>query len=301
MNTSLFQENPIRNYPSKMINSVAFSPIDSSLAAGLFYKNIQVWDTEGGEQTLSTGGATAQSLAYNPINGSLAAGLHSNNIKIWDTQGNEQTLTTRNPVEDLAFSPINGTLAAVIGSSRIKVWRQLQGKGRTLYKSRSNANSVAFNPIDGSLAAAFGNLGGRGAAIKIWDVAGREIETINTDEQVRSVTFSRDGFLAAGLGNGNVTIWDTQRRIKQILTTDSIMANSVAFSPRDDSLVAGLGNGKIKIWNRGTEQTLLTGAGFVTDISFSPHGLLAAGLENGVKVWAPASTGRATKPARTPS
>ena len=108
-------------------------------------------------------------------------------------------------------------------------------------------------------------------------------------DRVRSVSFSLDGTLATGSGDGTIRLWDVAAR--QNITTlrhgDRVL--SVSFSP-DGTLASGSEDGTVKLWDVVTQQDIATLEGHaytVWSVSFSRDGsTLATGSGDGtVKLW----------------
>ena len=109
-------------------------------------------------------------------------------------------------------------------------------------------------------------------------------------DSVSSVSFSPDGVLASGSGDGSVMLWDvtTQQNIGT-LEGHTSGVSSVAFSPDGVTLATGSWDGTV-IWDVATQQDIGTLEGHtsgVSSVAFSPDGVtLATGSWDGtVKLW----------------
>ena len=114
---------------------------------------------------------------------------------------------------------------------------------------------------------------------------------VPTDFRVRSVAFSPDGKLAAGLEDGTIIVWDAQDGSEIQTTTDhKDSVYSLAFSPDGQWAASGSADGVMYLWNAsdGTINRRLEGhAHGVFSLAFSTDSttLASGGDENTLIVW----------------
>ena len=151
--------------------------------------------------------------------------------------------------------------------------------------------AVAFSPDGQRLAVA------SGIGVWLYEVAtSRAMALLRTASPVYSVGISRDGAtVAAGLGNGQVELWEMERgTLIGTLEQSRMWVTAVAFSPDGRSLAAGSEDQIIKLWDVETQAPVATwevakkGNGLgSTLVDFSPDGtMLVSGFDDGtVRLW----------------
>ncbi len=244
------------------------------------------------EPTILRHSGRVNTVAFSPMNSSLlASGTEHNIIKLWNLR-EETVTTLRGhtgTVNSVAFSPDGQLLASGSDDWTFKLWdvnqpRNIATLGHITDRTRSQIKAVAFSP-DGRLLAT------AGWNVKLWDVSKQtEIANLRNDTWVWTVAFSHDGqYLAAGDGSGTVNIWHVQnRQVIARLTGDTNSVYSVKFSP-DNRLLASSGyEGHIKLWDVANWELIgtLSSTGTVHEIDFSIDGkMLASTGHESVTLW----------------
>ena len=150
-------------------------------------------------------------------------------------------------------------------------------------------HTVAFSP-DGTILASSAGNGGKGAAIKIWDIAAKKNIATIEGAQASTVAFSPDGTILIS-AEGDIKLWDVATRTN-IATlkghTDPVMA--AALSPDGRTLASASWDQTVKLWDVVTRRNIATLKGHtdvVHSVSFSPDGtILASGAyDTTVKLW----------------
>lgn len=242
--------------------------------------------------TILDHGGSIRSVAFSPVDNSLvaSAGGHDS-IKLWDLQENTvKTLTGhKDKVNSVAFSPDGKLLVSGSEDSTIKIWdvsqwQNIETREPITIQIRSPVHTVTFHP-NGQLLATSGR------HAQLLDINNQtEVATLQHDEWVWVVAFSRDGrYLATDDGAGTtVKVWDIQQRqIATILGGHTADINFVKFSPDGRVLATSSWDGEVRLWSvsnwelRGTLHNNGTAA-----IDFSADGRVLVSAGSGeVTLW----------------
>lgn len=216
-----------------VVNTVAFSPDGTLVASGGRDKLIKLWEVKTGSLVRNLVGHTASvfSLAFTPDGRTLASGAGDGTLKLWD-------VTDVPPARQLAFARNGG---------EVRCWRYLKDSRRLLiggwWYVRIGDNGPTglvdlWDVANGKLERTIGPHGHRVDAlslsaderwlvtgaddgtVKLWDfAAGTEVRShfqplpenkrLINGPIVYAVSISPDGSAyAAGLGNGELIVWD---------------------------------------------------------------------------------------------
>jgi len=285
----------------KKVESVAFSPDGSLVAAGLFLE-ARLWRVADGDLVRSIDkGHTAEDLAFTPDGALLAAGLTSGGVQVSRVaDGTEVQRVHRGFNNRVAFSPDGRLLATGNRDGLVWLWRAEDGEQLAELAAPIDEwiAALAFAP-DGETVAA----GHWDGTVHLWRAAdGSLLHTLapETDYcRADGLAFSPDGRLLAVAGARSerehvVKVWTVSNgRLDKDLELPR-EAKDVAFSPDGRWLAAGSAAG-ITLWEmpdgilRATldHVTEAEETDWVTSVAFSPDStLLAAGRWIGIlELW----------------
>ena len=115
---------------------------------------------------------------------------------------------------------------------------------------------------------------------------------MGTGVSAYSVAYRPDGrFLAAGMSNGDILIWDTETRgsSPRLGKREAGGVWALAYSPDGQFLASSGSDNQIHIWNPGggTEKTLTGHTGVVYNLAYSPDGryLASGSRDKTVRIW----------------
>jgi WD40 repeat protein len=122
--------------------SVAFSPVDDTIASGGIDGTVKVSGGPGGSRTLGTHDGGVTSLAFSPDGRWLASGSSDKTVRIWDLSGADQPRIIRShqgAVFAVAFADDDRVVSGGDDGVRVTDWR----RGVTLLTISHPANAVA--------------------------------------------------------------------------------------------------------------------------------------------------------------
>ena len=288
----LTQTEAATTLPFKAPAWVAFSPDGKTLAAtgrGL----LRLWDLENSHelQTLTAHGNLAPGVAFAPDSRMFATAGWDKKLKLWRLDSSREAVLLHehdSSGTDVAFSPDGRYMAAVDTRNAVQLWDNEKRKVvRRFHDHKSSVQHLAFSP-NGYLAA-----GSRRGELWMWDVETANGNQFMGHDGRVCVTFSPDGALLVSGDEGNaIKLWDVaNKELVTTLLGHTNVVTAVACSPDGETLASASRDGTVKLWNIHTHEELATirgHGGSVLDVAFSPDGqtLASAGWsDHNVKLW----------------
>jgi WD40 repeat protein len=284
---------------------------------------VQLWDVAKAQVTRTfraplQGESTIRSFALKPDGTLVAASARGLNekgapvdsgaIAVWEAASGREifrTATTR--ATDVALAPDGSLLAAGFEDGQIIIWSLLKGEPlATLRADRNTINCLTFGrdpvrragpkpPGSGWLLAS----GDAGGGVIVWDLRLRIPRSICPGpagfSEVLALAFSPDGMILASTGRGSVQLWDIASGQFLLNIDDGNYVTALTFSTDGRQLavgsIAAFGTpDSVNVWElepgRGID-SLRGLLRYVFTSTFSPDGLLVAGLSNDwhVGIW----------------
>jgi len=279
------------------LRSVAFSPLNESIASGADDGCVRLWDPLTGEtQILEECAGPVSSVRFSP-NGVLLATINEetsdkSRVRLWDLLANEPLdlgeVGSRSP--SLAFSAGGTRLAAASAEPEgvIHVWNLQNGQTQTLRGPWGGPASISFSPDGKLIAAADATLSD--AVIRLWNLDTGAADVLgHCKRQITSVVFSPNGVnVATGSWDETVCLWNVSTKRTKVLGSDCSCVCCVAFAPQGDEVAASSLDSKIRIWNTGNERSRTVGTcDNVNDLAFSSDGavLATASTDGTLRLW----------------
>jgi len=238
--------------------------------------------------------APVAAVAYSPDGRWLAGGGSDGTIRVWDAQTGAEHLhmqSASNRVDSVAFRA-DGVLLAVAGQDNVvRLFDVGSGSELSPLVGPSGAvTAVAFSPRGNLIAAASDD-----GNVYLWDsTTGQRVATLRGHTSyVTDVAFSGDGtMLASSSEDDTVRVWKVPAGGSLAVLEHAANVDAIAFHPGGGRLASASGS-VIRVWNV-SAQTItaeLSGhVGTITDLAYSPTGLLLASVGAGlnddtIRLW----------------
>ncbi len=279
------------------VASLAFSPDGKSLAVGCHESSTAfIFEVADGNvrHKLSGHQNAVLAVAFNRDGSRLATGGYEPELKLWNTATGEAIaangLRYTSGISAIDFSADGKVMAVGVGDGTVVLQDATTGaQEQVLRRHESGLWTMAFSHRGRKLVTA-----GPEREIRICDTTtGKEVVT--TGPKIQRIEASSDGrYLALGLHDGAVGVWDIAARMRSTLRGHSQPASALAFSPDSRLLAAGTygGGSNLRIWDVASQSKLAVieaHFGTISGLTFSADGqtLASASHDGLVKFWDP--------------
>ncbi|WP_017720278.1 nSTAND1 domain-containing NTPase [Kamptonema formosum] len=232
---------PIRT--GSPVYSVSFSQKENIIAFGSEDGTVKLWATNQTEPTTlkEKHKDRVWRVRFSPDGKTIASASYDGSIKLWAKNGTfpkEIPPRSKGTVYGVSFSPDGNTIASGSADGNIYLWT---AKGEPLNKTKAYDNpvyDVSFSP-DGQILASAGH----GKSVKLWKKRGASWkdgiilwqELKDHEQEVYSVTFSRDGTIASGSADAHIRLWSKDGTRLESFNCRSFV-NEVKFSPDGETV-----------------------------------------------------------------
>lgn len=233
------------------------------------------------------------SVAFNPVNFSIASSSSDCTVKLWDLQGRclSTLIGHIHRIWDVAFSPNGKLLASAGGEGVIKLWDADTGRClHTIEAHDKGVRTIAFNSESSILVSGSEDKSIKFWDIYTGECL-RKIDA--HDGSIRQLALSLDGqWIASCSEDQTIKFWHWETgELIQALPIQSSQVWSIAFIPDSNILISADQNGTIKFWDAITAkcfQILEENTRSSTQaIAVSLDGSMLAGGSNNqtIKLW----------------
>ncbi len=289
------------SYPLPVpITSVAFSPDNTTIAAGGFHE-INLWNAANGGLVRRVRGLNERiyEIVYSPDGKWLATAGgdpgQSGSAKLWLAEPDGGGKPVRDLVETpdsvlaVAFSPDSRLVAAAGADRAIRVWEVESGKLVTTIEDHADwVMDVAFSPDGKRLASA-----SRDKTAKVFDIEKKEslVTFPGHTEAVFTVSFTPDGKqVATGGGDNVIRIWNPDEDGKQtgVIGGFGGPVFRLQYSPDGKRLIACSADKTLRIFEANAQKLVLNGHNdwvYTFAISRDGNAIVSGCWDGEVRLW----------------
>ena len=254
--TGEFQELPGH---TRGITAIAVSPdgkqavTGSGIATGdrTGGRILKIWDLSQREESHSfeVHADDILSTAISPDGKQILTGSRDRTAKLWDFEGNlvQEFKEQDVKVSSVAFSP-DGT-QVLIGNHEAQLWNLEEQRIQTIFevKNIDNLATLAtFSPDGKQVLTA-----SQDDTIRLYDLEGKELLSLNTQSGITDLAFSPDGKYIAATDHRKhlIQLWDLHGNLAYTFSGHTALISSIAFSPDGKHLISGSLDKTVKLWH----------------------------------------------------
>jgi len=241
--TNLNRPPRVLSGPTDVVQSIAFSPAGTHLAAASYDHDVTVWNLAAAAkpQILHDHIDSVYAVAFSPDGRFIATAAGDRTVKVWSAATGKRLYSLSEStaeVYSVAFRPDGKQIAAGGADKQLRTWN-ITGTGGKLAKSAFAHNGailrVAYSPDGRSLVTS-----GEDMAVKQWDAATLEEKRVYAKlaDWPQGIALSRDGrLLAVGCHDGLLAIYDTStgKLVRQPLKGTPVAAGGAEL-PRTSAI-----------------------------------------------------------------
>ncbi|MCB9643776.1 MAG: hypothetical protein H6728_11945 [Myxococcales bacterium] len=180
----------------------------------------------------------------------LASTSKDKTIRLWNAVDGMplRTINVSDEPTRITFAPDGQTLAAVTKQKVLQIWRVSDGMLLQTISTTDDGVDVGYRPDGRVITTALVN-----KEMSFWSPlssTGPLQKLYTANDAIISLRYSPDGWLAAGLANGEIRIWTPSGTLHRTLSLHTTVVRTVAWSS-DSAWLAGTDDfGKIIVWYR---------------------------------------------------
>ena len=286
---------------SEPVIDVAYSPDGKTIASASDDHNVKIWRKDGSVLTnFKSKQDSVLGVDWSPDGANLVSGHWNGGINLLKFNDvDPPRIELQKKIKGhkvgtwrVVYSPDGENIVSVSEDFTAKIWDSQGNLITDLVSHTDVIRNIAFSPDSQIIATA-----SHDKTVKLWNIRGKLLATLNeSNDGAGSVAFSPNGMMAIGDHNGEIKLWQLERKLDRI-TFNFIKTlkghlgevRQIAFSPDGQLIASASADNTIKLWQSNGEllKTMHGHQEAVWSVAFSPDGKeIASGSEDTtVIVW----------------